>query len=306
MGPLVRVVLDQFWDLGSEVRGFWEKIGHLRQAFNTIYVEENIIQLPGTRPLLISKGEVVFENVHFYYEGSPPIFEDKSLIIPGGQTVGLVGHSGGGKSTFISLILRLYDVTSGSISIDGQDISKVTQDSLYHSIAVIPQDCPLFNRSLMENIRYGRLDALDEEVFEAARKAQVHEAILSLPHGYQTLAGEKGMRLSGGQRQRIAIARAILKDAPILVLDEATSQLDALVEEKLKETFEELMQGKTVFIIAHRLSTLTRVQRILVFDAGKIVQDGSHGALLQEEGLYRKLWEAQAEGFIGGSCQTPS
>lgn len=287
-------ILDQFWDLGSEIRDFWEKMGHLKQALKIIYAPSDMISLPHAQDLRVTKGDIVFENVTFAYEGSNTLFKNKSVRIQGGQTVGLVGYSGSGKSSFISLILRLYQVTSGRILIDGQDIQNVTLDSLYHAISIIPQDCPLFNRSLMDNIRYGRLEATDEEVYQAARDAHVHDIIQGLPHGYQTLAGEKGMRLSGGQRQRIAIARAFLKNAPILVLDEATSQLDALTENKLTESLSKLIKGKTVFIIAHRLATMTLTDRLLVFDDGNIVQDGTHDQLIHEEGLYANLWQAQS------------
>lgn len=291
-------MLDKFWNLGSEIREFWEKLGHLKQAINVIYVHDDLPQLPHARSLNVTKGDIIFDNVHFFYEGSPPFFEDKTIEIYGKQKVGLVGYSGSGKTTFVSLILRLYDVTSGRILIDGQDIQEVSISSLCESIAVIPQDCPLFNRTLMENIRYGNLDASTEEVYEAAKKAQIHDIIQCLPHGYQTFAGEKGMRLSGGQRQRIYIARAILKNAPILILDEATSHLDTITEEKLKYAIDELVKDKTLLLIAHRLSTLTTLDRILVFDNGKIVQDGTHRELSQIPGLYHDLWETQSDGML--------
>jgi len=197
------------------------------------------------------------------------------------------------------LILRLYDVTNGSIIIDGQDIRDVSQDSLHKNIAMIPQDPSLFHRSLMDNIRYGRIDATDEEVIEAAKKAHAHEFIKMLPQGYDSLVGERGVKLSGGQRQRIAISRAILKDAPILILDEATSQLDSVTESLIQDSLWELMQDKTTIVIAHRLSTLLHMNRVLVFDQGKIVEEGSPDELLAKGGLYKKLWDAQVGGFLG-------
>ncbi len=209
-----------------------------------------------------------------------------------------MGYSGSGKSTFVSLILRLYEVTDGRILIDGHDIKDITEDSLRRNIALIPQDPSLFHRSIMDNIRYGRTDATDEEVIEAAKSSHAHEFISRLPEGYQSLVGERGVKLSGGQRQRIAIARAILKKAPILILDEATSQLDSVTESYIQESFGALMQGKTTIVIAHRLSTLLHMDRILVFDKGKIVEDGTHHELLKSGGLYKTLWDAQVGGFL--------
>ncbi len=209
-----------------------------------------------------------------------------------------MGYSGSGKSTFVNLILRLYDITSGHIYIDDQDIREVTQDSLHKVIGMIPQDPSLFHRSLRENIHYGRPEATDKEVIEAAKHGHAHEFIEALPHGYDSLVGERGVRLSGGQRQRIAIARAILKNAPILILDEATSQLDSVTESYIQDSLWEVMEGKTTIVIAHRLSTLLHMDRILVFDRGKIVADGTHQELLTKGGLYKTLWDAQVGGFL--------
>jgi ATP-binding cassette subfamily B protein len=251
------------------------------------------------RVLHCTTGHITFDKVKFHYKDTKPLFENKSIEIEAGQKVGLVGYSGGGKSTFVHLILRLYDVTHGSILIDGQDIKSVSQDSLRENIAMIPQDPSLFHRSLRENIRYGRIDATDEEVMEAAKKAHAHEFIEKLPQGYDALVGERGVKLSGGQRQRIAIARAILKNAPILIMDEATSQLDSLTEALIQESLWQLMEHKTTLVIAHRLSTLLHMDRILVFDQGKIVEDGNHNDLLSKGGLYKNLWNAQVGGFLG-------
>jgi ATP-binding cassette subfamily B protein len=218
--------------------------------------------------------------------------------IPAGQRVGLVGLSGSGKSSFVSLILRLYDPQDGAILIDGVDIRAMTQDSLHAQLSLIPQDPGLFHRTLRENIRYGRLEASDAEVLEAARLAHAHEFIAQIKEGYDSLVGERGVKLSGGQRQRIAIARVILKNAPILILDEATSALDSITEHTIQETLDTVMRGKTVIVVAHRLSTIAHLDRILVFDDGRIVEDGSHAELLARGGAYYRLWSRQAGGFL--------
>jgi ATP-binding cassette subfamily B protein len=226
------------------------------------------------------------------------VFRGLSLTIQPGERVGLVGFSGSGKSTFVNLILRLYDIQSGRILIDGQDIREVTQDSLRGAIAMISQDPMLFHRSLRENVRYGRLEASDSEVQEAAAQAHAHDFIVSLPEGYDSLVGERGVRLSGGQRQRIAIARAILKNAPIFFMDEATSSLDSVTERHIQDSIEALMRGRTAIVIAHRLSTIARLDRIVVFHAGEVVEDGTHAALLARGGHYSRLWGMQAGGFL--------
>jgi len=213
--------------------------------------------------------------------------------------VGLVGFSGSGKSTFVNLLLRLYDIDAGAVLIDDQDIRTVRQSDLHRQIGLIPQDPGLFHRSLLDNIRYGRLEATEEEVRQAAHQAHAEGFIAQLALGYQALVGERGVKLSGGQRQRVAIARALLKDAPILVLDEATSSLDSITERAIQETLGERMRGKTVIVIAHRLSTVAHLDRLLVFDGGRVVQDGSHATLIAVPGLYRRLWQMQADGFLG-------
>jgi ATP-binding cassette subfamily B protein len=236
--------------------------------------------------------------VTFAYEGGAPVFDDLSVRIPAGQRVGLVGYSGSGKSTFVSLILRLYEPQSGRVLIDGTDVRQVTLESLHAHLGLIPQDPSLFHRSLMENIRYGRQGASDEQVIAAARKAHAHEFIQNVPGGYAALVGERGIKLSGGQRQRVAIARVVLKDAPILILDEATSSLDSVTEKAIQDTLSELMRKRTVLVVAHRLSTIAHLDRILVFNAGRIVEDGSHAQLLAAGGLYETLWTRQAGGFL--------
>ncbi len=287
------------WFTMSEVDEFNKAVGRCKQSLMALMLPLEIQDKPNARALNCTHGQITFDNVKFHYKGTEPLFQNKSIEIGAGQKVGLVGYSGGGKSTFVNLILRLYDATDGAILIDGQDIRDVTQDSLRENIAMIPQDPSLFHRSLMENIRYGRINASDEEVIEAAIKAHAHEFISTLPQGYYSLVGERGVKLSGGQRQRIAIARAILKNAPILILDEATSQLDSVTESLIQESLWELMQNKTTIVIAHRLSTLLHMDRILVFDKGKIYEDGTHSALLARGGLYKHLWDAQVGGFLG-------
>lgn len=286
------------WYTMSQVDEFYEAVGKCKQSLTTLIVPQEIKDKKDAKNLVVTEGQITFSNVKFHYKGTEPLFQKKSVTIEAGQKVGLVGYSGGGKSTFVNLILRLYDVTDGRILIDGQDIRDVTQDSLRSHIAMIPQDASLFHRTLMENIRYGRIDAADVEVILASKKAHAHEFISKLPEGYASPVGERGVKLSGGQRQRIAIARAILKNAPILILDEATSQLDSVTESNIQESLWKLMQGKTAIIIAHRLSTLLQMDRIMVFDHGKIVEDGTHTELLDRNGLYKTLWDAQVGGFL--------
>jgi ATP-binding cassette subfamily B protein len=285
-------------NLSNNIREFSQSFGKITQGLHIIYSILDIQDKKGAKDIVIKKGEIFFKKVQFYYVKSKPIFENKSVKIYSKQKIGVVGYSGSGKSTFVNLILRLFDVTQGQIMIDDQDIRDISQKSLREAISVIPQDLSLFNRTLMENIRYGRINASDDEVIEAAKRAHAHEFILNLSKGYKTLVGERGVKISGGERQRIAIARAILKNAPILILDEATSQLDSLTEQLMQESLRDLMQEKTTIIIAHRLSTLLHMDRILVFNQGKIIQDGKHIDLITEEGLYKTLWDAQVGGFL--------
>lgn len=248
--------------------------------------------------LRVTKGVLEFQHVDFHFHSEQGIFSDLNLSIKGGEKIALVGPSGAGKSTITKLILRLFDVKSGSIKIDGQNIAHVTQESLRNSIAFVPQEPILFHRTLMENIRYGRRNATDEEVIEAAKKAYCHEFISKLLLGYDTYVGERGVKLSGGERQRVAIARAILKSAPILMLDEATSSLDSGSEILIQDALANLMQGKTVIVIAHRLSTIMKMDRIFGLKDGSIVEEGTHQELLNRKGLYAELWGHQAGGFI--------
>lgn len=296
---LTTTFVEAVYGVGQQMQRFAKSIGMVNQALNFVRVPHEITNMPDALPIHIKKGEMKFQNVCFQYKKSEPIFTNLNVTIHPGEKVGLVGYSGGGKSTFIKLILRLIDTQSGNILIDGQDIKKVTKNSLRKQIGTIPQESDLFHRTIMENIRFARMNASDEEVIEAAKKAKCHEFICELPDKYQSLVGERGVKLSGGQKQRIAIARAFLKSAPILLLDEATSSLDSITEHYIKESLHEVMMGKTTIVIAHRLSTLKDMDRILVFVKGEIVEDGSLEFLLEnKESHFYKLWQMQAEGFI--------
>ncbi len=248
----------------------------------------------------MDKGEIKFDNVSFNYSDSNPVFKNLNLTIKSGEKVALVGHSGAGKTTIVKILLRFIDVQGGKIEIDGQNIKNVLQDDLRDQIAYVPQDPSLFHRSLSENISYAKPDVSFEKIIDVARRAYAHEFIENLVHGYDSLVGERGIKLSGGERQRIVIARAMLKDAPIIVLDEATSSLDSLAEEKIQKALEELIHGKTTIVIAHRLSTIRKMDRIIVFDQGKIIEMGSHQELIKKKGTYEKLWDSQVGGFITG------
>ncbi|HEY1900507.1 MAG TPA: ABC transporter ATP-binding protein [Steroidobacteraceae bacterium] len=292
------LIINEARNLSRRFLDFFEYIGNVTNGVHTIIRPHEIVDLPGALPAHITRGAIELQHVKFAYQGGATVFHDLSVRIPPGQRVGLVGYSGSGKSTFVSLILRLYEPQSGRVMIDGTDIRQITQESLHAHLGLIPQDPSLFHRSLMDNIRYGRQGASDEEVVEAARKAHAHEFIQHVPGGYAALVGERGIKLSGGQRQRIAIARVVLKDAPILILDEATSSLDSVTEQRIQETLSDLMRGRTVLVVAHRLSTIAHLERILVFDGGRIVEDGSHAQLLAAGGLYETLWTRQAGGFL--------
>jgi ATP-binding cassette, subfamily B, bacterial len=292
------LIINEARNLSRRFLDFFEYVGNVTNGVHTIIRPHEIVDLPGALPAHITRGAIELQHVKFTYQGGTTVFHDLSVRIPAGQRVGLVGYSGSGKSTFVSLILRLYEPQAGRVLIDGTDIRQVTQESLHSNLGLIPQDPSLFHRSLMENIRYGRVGATDGEVVEAARKAHAHEFIENAPGGYAALVGERGIKLSGGQRQRIAIARVILKNAPILILDEATSSLDSVTERAIQETLSELMRDRTVLVVAHRLSTIAHLDRILVFNSGRIVEDGSHAELLAAGGLYETLWTRQAGGFL--------
>jgi ATP-binding cassette subfamily B protein len=276
----------------------FEYIGNISNGVNTIIRPHEIIDAENARSLKVSRGEITFQDVSFGYDQEHKVFENLNVTIKPGQRVGLVGFSGSGKSSFVSLILRNFQPQSGRILIDDEDIAEVTQDSLHEQISLIPQDPSLFHRSLRENIGYGKLEAEPDEILGAAQKAHADYFIKKMPDGYDSMVGERGVKLSGGQRQRVAIARVMLKDAPILILDEATSSLDSLTEKTIQENLDRAMGCKTVIAIAHRLSTIAHLDRILVFDSGRIVEDGNHDELLNNKSFYHQLWTMQAGGFL--------
>jgi ATP-binding cassette subfamily B protein len=298
VASLLLMVINDVRNLSRRFLEFFEYVGNITDGVGVIIRPHEVTDVPGARELAVTAGEIRFEKVDFAYPGGMEVFRDLTLTIHPGTRVGLVGFSGSGKSTFVNLILRLYDIQGGRILIDGQDVREVTQDSLRRAVAMISQEPMLFHRSLLENVRYGRLEATDDEVQDAARRAYAHEFISALPDGYDSLVGERGVRLSGGQRQRVAIARSILKDAPIFFMDEATSSLDSVTERQIQDAIEGLMRDRTTIVIAHRLSTIARLDRILVFHGGAIVEDGSHRELLARGGHYARLWSMQAGGFL--------
>ncbi len=295
---LTMFLIDEVFFIANQLVPFSGHVGACKQALSIISPKHEIVDPMNASPLKITKGQIEFDKVHFQYSNGENVFSDKSITIEPGQRVGLVGFSGSGKSTFVNLILRFFDIDSGRILIDGQDIKSVSQESLRSQIAMIPQDPALFHRSIAENIGYGCPHASLDAIIDSSKKAHCHEFIEKLPDGYHSLAGERGVKLSGGQRQRIAIARAILKNAPILILDEATSALDSVTENHIQESLAHLMEGKTSIVIAHRLSTLFYMDRILVFNNGQVIEDGSHHELLELEGHYANLWSMQAGGFL--------
>lgn len=289
---------DRLIGINRDLRRFYDGFANASEMIVILEEAHGIKDAQGARPLIVSKGQIDLNAVSFAYNDKP-ILTDLTVSIPSTQKVALVGPSGAGKSTITKLLLRLHDATEGTIRIDGQDIRCVTQASLRKAISFVPQEPALFHRSLRENIAYGKPDATLEEVIAAAKKAHCHEFIESLPEGYETHVGERGVKLSGGERQRVAIARAILKDAPILVLDEATSSLDSESEALIQDALKTLMEGKTVIVIAHRLSTIMTMDRIIVIEGGRIAAEGTHDELLNHDGgLYKKLWSIQAGGFI--------
>jgi len=295
-----------------EVAGLFENVGVVQDGLETIARERSVVDASDAKPLVVDKGEIVFDHINFNYgrdseTGRGSVIENLSLRVAPGEKVGLVGRSGAGKSTLVSLLMRFYDLNGGRVLIDGQDIAHVTQDSLRAQIGMVTQDTSLLHRSVLDNILYGRPDAGEAEAIAAAKKAEAHDFIGNLEDlkgrtGYRAHVGERGVKLSGGQRQRVAIARVLLKDAPILVLDEATSALDSEVEAAIQEQLVNLMHGKTVIAIAHRLSTIAAMDRLVIMDAGKIVEQGSHAELLRRGGLYAELWARQSGGFLAADA----
>jgi ATP-binding cassette subfamily B multidrug efflux pump len=308
---MVAAALPMAWQIANisgwvafNVAGIFENIGVVQEAMGSIAVPPTAPDPPGARPLSVSRGEIRFERVRFGYGREAGVLDGFDLTVAPGERVGLVGHSGAGKTTAINLLLRFFAPEEGRILVDGQDIADVTAESLRAAVGVVTQDTALLHRSIRDNIRYGRPEASDEAVEAAARRAEAHGFITELSdwrdrHGYDAHVGERGVKLSGGQRQRIAIARVLLKDAPILVLDEATSALDSEVEAAIQESLDRLMAGKTVIAIAHRLSTLARMDRLVVLDHGRVAEAGTHAELLAAGGVYAKLWQRQSGGFIG-------
>lgn len=289
------LVIGEVRNLSRRFLELFEALGNVSEGVSTIFKPHELSDHSEAVDHEIARGSIEFSDVHFRYAEGANVFSGLSLTIPAGQRVGLVGLSGSGKSTFVSLLLRLYDPQAGTIRIDGHDLRSLTQDSLHRQVGLIPQDPTLFHRSLRENIRYGHTRASDAEVEQAARRAHAHEFIAEMPEGYDAMVGERGVKLSGGQRQRIAIARVMLKDAPLLVLDEATASLDSLTEVAIQSALDDAMQGKTVVVIAHRLSTIAHLDRILVFSRGQVVEDGTHRELLAKRGAYAALWSAQSK-----------
>ena len=287
-----------------EMTSLFENIGTIQDGISTLTKPRQVVDRPGAGQLQVSRGEVRFEHADFGYGGDRKVIDDFSMVVKAGEKIGLIGRSGAGKSTLVNLLLRFYDLDSGRILIDGQDIAQVTQDSLRRHIGMVTQDTSLLHRSVRDNISYGRPGASEAEMVQAARRAEADGFIANLGdlhghHGYDAHVGERGVKLSGGQRQRIAIARVMLKDAPILLLDEATSALDSEVEAAIQASLDTLMEGKTVIAIAHRLSTIAAMDRLIVMDEGRVVEEGDHRTLLAKGGLYARLWAHQSGGFLG-------
>lgn len=288
---------ENFWGLGRTIRDLYDAMADARDMVEILDKPSEVRDSSRAKRLHLTKGEIKFDNVYFSYSKTRTVLNGLILDVHAREKVAIVGSSGAGKSTVVRMLLRFYDPNSGRILIDGQDVSLVRQDSLRENISLVPQEPILFHRTLLENIRYGRRDATDEQVMEAAKRAHCHGFIAELPQGYETMVGERGVRLSGGERQRVAIARAILKNAPILVLDEATSSLDSESEALIRDALEGLMKNKTVIAIAHRLSTIMQMDRIVVMEKGRVADTGTHQELLEKGGTYSKLWKIQAGGF---------
>jgi ATP-binding cassette subfamily B protein len=281
--------------IGSSYREIKQGLIDVEGMLKLLTVNAEIEDKPDARPLSTGKGEIGFEDVYFAYDVERPILKGISFTVPAGKTFAIVGPSGAGKSTISRLLYRFYDVTGGRILIDGQDISGVTQKSLRAAIGMVPQDTVLFNDTVRYNIGYGRPEATNEEIEAAAKLAQIHKFVMSLPKGYDALVGERGLKLSGGEKQRVSIARTILKGPPILVLDEATSALDSFTEQEIQESLRRVSKNRTTLVIAHRLSTVVDADEIIVLDAGRIAERGTHAGLLRKKGIYAAMWNRQRE-----------
>jgi ATP-binding cassette subfamily B protein len=279
--------------MGMVYRDIKQGLVDLETMFALIAEPPEVKDRPGARPLVVSNGAIRFENVSFWYDPDRVILKNVSFDVPAGKMIAIVGPSGAGKSTISRILFRFYDITEGRVTIDGQDIRDVTQKSLRAAIGVVPQDTVLFNDTIFYNIKYGRPDARDEEVYEAARLAQIDPIVRQLPQGYRTMVGERGLKLSGGEKQRVAIARTILKGPPILILDEATSALDSHTEKEIQDALDRVAKNRTTLVIAHRLSTIVHADNILVLEQGHLVEQGTHAELLAKDGLYASLWNRQ-------------
>ncbi len=310
-GDIASLIATQFLitgylrDIAQHVRALQRTVNDMDDVLDFRDADLQVADRPGAAELVVRQGAIAFDHVTFRYKGAhDALYRDFSLQIPAGQRVGLVGQSGAGKSTFVKLVQRLYDLDAGRILIDGQEIAQVTQSSLREAVGLVPQDPVLFHRSIAENIAYGKPGASMDEIVAAAKLAHVDEFVRGLPKGYDTLVGERGVKLSGGERQRVAIARVILAGSPILILDEATSSLDSVSETYIREAMDRLAQGRTTIVIAHRLSTVQRLDRILVFENGRIVEDGTHGQLIgRDGGVYRRLVETQSGAFLADAAE---
>ena len=292
-------IFDRVWNFGKIIRTIYENLADAEEMTVILQTPHEIMDIVNAKDLRVTASQIDFKQVDFCYHQTRSVLKDFNLTVASHEKIALIGPSGAGKTTIVKLLLRIHELTAGEILIDGQNISHVKQESLRSNIGLVPQDPILFHRSLMENIRYGRPEATDQAVIEAAQKARCDEFINELPEKYNTHVGERGIKLSGGERQRVAIARAILRDAPILILDEATSSLDSASEKLIQEAIDELMKDKTVIVVAHRLSTIRKMDRIVVIDDGQIVEEGSHQQLLnQKNGQYKNLWEIQVGGFV--------
>jgi ATP-binding cassette subfamily B protein len=298
---LANQIIRSVQELSYRMLDYFEQVGTLAEALELVSQTHEIVDAPEAEPLAVRDGTIRFEQVHFAHPDGLQVFEDLNLVIRPGERVGLVGPSGAGKSTLVKLLRRQFEPQSGRILIDGQDIAHVTWDSLNEAIAEVPQAAGIFHRAVRDNIRYSKPDAAETIVVDAADEAHAHEFITGRTTGYDTIVGEQGIKLSGGERQRIAIARALVKDARILVLDEATSSLDSESEHLIQEALWTLMQGRTVIAIAHRLSTIAGMDRILYLEAGRVIEDGPHRELLARGGAYARLWNRQMGGFVNAA-----
>ncbi|MCX6740298.1 MAG: ABC transporter ATP-binding protein [Candidatus Parcubacteria bacterium] len=292
-------IFNHIWSFGRTIVRLYEGLSDAEEMTEIINAEPEILDIPKAKNLAVDKGEIEFKEVGFNYHQTREVLKNFNLTIKPGERIAIIGPSGAGKTTIAKILLRMHDLSAGKIIIDGQNISQVTQESIWKNISLVPQDPILFHRPLLENIRYGNPKATKKDVINAAIAANCHEFIENLAEGYDTYVGERGIKLSGGERQRVAIARAILHNAPILILDEATSSLDSESEKLIQDALDKLMKNKTVIVIAHRLSTIRKMDRIVVVDQGKIIEEGTHQSLITKQlGIYKKLWELQAGGFI--------